>query len=239
MRNYNCSSGHKDDILVVDPWKKLAGQIIATGMIVVLSGIRIDNFYGLFGITRIPLLVSILFTVFVLLLISNGFNLIDGIDGLASGIGILTSCAFGIWFWMTGNIDYTVLSFILWRCLRFSTSRLQQKNKLFLRYWFFIMDLHRNTTCRFLQFDVNITGNLYIQSAPVVIGILIISLTPCVFLYFAWYKEVLLCRIVNIYITTASTCITYLQATFNDDSCQSCFYCLLYPQGIGIIRPWL
>ena len=49
---------------------------------------RITDLHGFFGITEIPYIVSMLLTTFVLIVIINGFNLIDGIDGLASGVGI-------------------------------------------------------------------------------------------------------------------------------------------------------
>jgi len=237
--------GIKDDILVVNPWKKLAGQIIATGIIVVLSDIRIENFYGLFGITQIPYIVSILFTVFVLLLIINGFNLIDGIDGLAAGIGILTSSVFGIWFWMTGNIDYTVLSLSFCGSLMafFYFNVFSSKNKLFLGdtgslVTGFILGIF---ACRFLQLDMNITGNLYIQSAPaVVIGVLIIPLfdTLRVFvLRLAQGKSPFKADRQHIHHRLLQLGITHLQATLMMIAVNLVFIALCYIlQGIGIIR---
>jgi UDP-N-acetylmuramyl pentapeptide phosphotransferase/UDP-N-acetylglucosamine-1-phosphate transferase len=173
--------GIKDDILIIDPWKKLTGQIIAAALVSVLADIRINNFYGLFGMVQIPYIVSILFTIFVFLVIINGFNLIDGIDGLAAGIGILSSSIFGVWFWITGNIGYTVLSFSVAGSLLafFYFNVFSKKNKIFLGdtgslVIGFILGV---LTCRFLQLDLLAGGVQYIKSAPaVVFGILVVPL---------------------------------------------------------------
>jgi len=173
--------GIKDDILIIDPYKKLAGQILAVVLIAVFAGIRITNLFGLFHIGQLPYLVSILLTVFVFIVIINGFNLIDGIDGLASGIGILTSSVFGIWFWMTGNIAYTILSFSFVGTLTafFYFNVFGKKNKIFLgdtgsMITGFIIGV---LACRFLQLELVSEGVTKIPSAPTVVcGVLIIPL---------------------------------------------------------------
>jgi UDP-N-acetylmuramyl pentapeptide phosphotransferase/UDP-N-acetylglucosamine-1-phosphate transferase len=71
---------------------------------------RFTNFHGIFGIHEIGYVWSVLFTVFVIIVITNGFNLIDGIDGLASGITGLCTLALGVWFFLTENYEYVVLS---------------------------------------------------------------------------------------------------------------------------------
>ncbi len=103
--------GMKDDILIIDPVKKLIGQLIATAIVAVLADIRITNLYGLFNIGQLDYLSSILLTIFVFILIINGINLIDGIDGLAAGIGMITTSSFGILFLIQGNIGYSIFSF--------------------------------------------------------------------------------------------------------------------------------
>src|SRR5664280_1433538 len=52
--------GIKDDILIIDPLKKLAGQIFAIVLIAVFAGIRITSLYGLFHIGQLPYAASIL-----------------------------------------------------------------------------------------------------------------------------------------------------------------------------------
>ena len=173
--------GIKDDILIIDPLKKMAGQVFAVILIAVFADIRITNLYGLFHIGHLPYVASILLTVFVFIVIINGFNLIDGIDGLASGIGILTSSVFGIWFWMTGNIACTILSFSFVGTLTafFYFNVFSKKNKIFLgdtgsMVIGFIMGV---LACRFLQLELVAQGTAKIVSAPTVVcGILIVPL---------------------------------------------------------------
>jgi UDP-N-acetylmuramyl pentapeptide phosphotransferase/UDP-N-acetylglucosamine-1-phosphate transferase len=173
--------GIKDDILIIAPFKKLAGQIFAVGMIAIFADIRITSFFGFLTITELPYIVSIVVTIFVFIVIINGFNLIDGIDGLAAGIGIVTSLVFGIWFWITGHIACTVLSFSLVGALTafFYFNVSDTKNKIFLgdtgsMVTGFVLGI---LACRFMRFDLLLKGQSFIASAPaVVFGILVIPL---------------------------------------------------------------
>lgn len=101
--------GIKDDILVIAANKKLIGEIVATFIVILLGNVRFTSLQGFLGIYEIPYMASVLLTGFVFIVIINGFNLIDGIDGLASSIGIVLSLFFGAWFYLIGNIDYAVL----------------------------------------------------------------------------------------------------------------------------------
>jgi UDP-GlcNAc:undecaprenyl-phosphate GlcNAc-1-phosphate transferase len=173
--------GIKDDILIIDPLKKMTGQVLAAVLIIVFADIRITNLYGFFNIAQIPYSVSILLTIFVFLVIINGFNLIDGIDGLSSGIGILTSSFFGTWFWMTGNIAYAVFSFAFAGSLSafFYFNVFGKENKLFLGDTGSLVTglVMGVLACRFMQLELIADGAAYIQSAPaVVFGILIVPL---------------------------------------------------------------
>lgn len=126
--------GVKDDLLGGIPQKKLIGQILSILIISVLGNIRISNLHGFIGIGDIPFALSILLTILVMLTLINGFNLIDGIDGLASGIGILVSFILGIWFYITGNIACTVMCAALAGGLIsfFYYNVFSKKNKIFL-----------------------------------------------------------------------------------------------------------
>ena len=53
--------------------------------------------HGVLGVYDLPIWASLSFTIFVVIVITNGFNLIDGIDGLAGGdwfdcISFIWSC---------------------------------------------------------------------------------------------------------------------------------------------------
>ncbi len=97
--------GLKDDIIALDPMKKFLVLMIAAAVIVVFGGIRIRSFYHLFGITELNYFVSVAFTIFTFLTIINAVNLIDGINGLATVTSMITSLAFGTWFYLEGSIQ--------------------------------------------------------------------------------------------------------------------------------------
>ncbi|MDP4285035.1 MAG: MraY family glycosyltransferase [Bacteroidota bacterium] len=105
--------GIKDDILVLSATKKFIGQLLAAGIIIKFGGIQITNMYGFLGVYELPNTFSILLTLFTIVVITNSFNLIDGVDGLAGSLGLLTSVIFGIYFFYTSQILYSVMAFAL------------------------------------------------------------------------------------------------------------------------------
>ena len=105
--------GLKDDILILSASKKFIGQVLAAGILVYFADIRITSMYGLLGINELPYLVSIVLTLFTVVVITNSFNLIDGVDGLAGSLGLITSVIFGIYFTMAGEVLYAVMAFSL------------------------------------------------------------------------------------------------------------------------------
>lgn len=105
--------GIKDDILVLTATKKFIGQVIAACIIIKFGGIEITNMYGFLGIYHIPHTASFLLTLFTIVLITNSFNLIDGVDGLAGSLGLLTSLLFGAYFYYTGQVLYSVMALSL------------------------------------------------------------------------------------------------------------------------------
>lgn len=102
--------GAKDDIVELTPYKKFIGQIIAAGIVVYLGDVRLTSFYGLFGITHLPYIVSVLFSIVTVVFIINAFNLIDGINWLASGVVLVSMGTFGTWFYIHNYMDYTIMS---------------------------------------------------------------------------------------------------------------------------------
>jgi UDP-N-acetylmuramyl pentapeptide phosphotransferase/UDP-N-acetylglucosamine-1-phosphate transferase len=78
--------------------------------------------------------VAILITVLVIVFMINSFNLIDGIDGLASGIGICSSMMLGWIFIQSGLVYYALLSFIFCGSLLgfFYYNVFSRKNKILM-----------------------------------------------------------------------------------------------------------
>ena len=103
--------GMKDDLIPMTPLKKIIGQFFAACIIILLADIRLKSLYGIFGIYEISYLPSVILSFFTVLGITNSFNLIDGIDGLAALIGLLSTSIFGAWFYLSGYIHYAFLAY--------------------------------------------------------------------------------------------------------------------------------
>jgi len=83
--------GLLDDRLNLRPWIKLAGQIFLAGAAYAL-GIRLQNILGF----ALPGWVDALATVVWFVALMNAFNLIDGVDGLATGIALIAATGIGL-----------------------------------------------------------------------------------------------------------------------------------------------
>lgn len=105
--------GAKDDILPIAASKKLVGQVVATLILIFKSNVKITSFYGVFGIGLIPEWASVIFSCFVILVIINAFNLIDGINGLTASIGSLISLSLGTWFLLVNQLELAIVGFAL------------------------------------------------------------------------------------------------------------------------------
>ena len=103
------SVGFIDDVLILTPLAKLLGEALAGIALIGFADLRITHLHGLFGITEIGIIPSYLLSLFVLVAIINAVNLIDGIDGLASGLGILYCLFFAVYFGLAGDVSWSVL----------------------------------------------------------------------------------------------------------------------------------
>jgi UDP-GlcNAc:undecaprenyl-phosphate/decaprenyl-phosphate GlcNAc-1-phosphate transferase len=102
-----------DDLLGLSPYKKIIGQVIAILILIYLGKIQINSMHGVLGVYELPDIIATLFTVFVVIVITNGFNLIDGVDGLASGIGVIASLGFGVMAYLMNQTDMAIIAFSL------------------------------------------------------------------------------------------------------------------------------
>lgn len=78
-------TGLADDLFDLKPWQKILMQLIATGVLI-FHGVAVDVIRLPFGIVIDFGLISILFTIFWVVGITNAMNLMDGLDGLAGGM---------------------------------------------------------------------------------------------------------------------------------------------------------
>ena len=101
--------GLKDDILALSPWKKLGGQLLATAFIVFFADIRFTSLHGFFGLNEISYIQSVIISFFVMILIINAFNLIDGVDGLSGSLAIVSFSVLGIWFYLNKDFEIVII----------------------------------------------------------------------------------------------------------------------------------
>lgn len=105
--------GLRDDLVELSALQKIIGQVVAGFFIVIMSDIRISSLYGFLGVEELPLYLSYLVTFIVLLALTNSFNLIDGVDGLAATLSIITLIFLGIWFYQANLLGYSLIVFTL------------------------------------------------------------------------------------------------------------------------------
>ena len=165
--------GLKDDLVPLVAYKKFLGQSIAILFILVPGDFHLSSLHGLFGIEDLSYPISLIITYILFLALINSFNLIDGIDGLASGIGILTSLFFGIVFLLDHHLAYAVMSFILASSLIafFYFNVFSKTNKIFLGDTgaMLIGLLLAIFAIRFLNFESDALFLSQSQSAPAIL----------------------------------------------------------------------
>ena len=109
-------TGLIDDIKEITPMKKTIGILLAALVIYFVAGIRID-FVTLPVVGMIDLRwFSLPLTLLWILAITNAVNLIDGLDGLASGVSIIGLTTIGItgYFFLHAKTVYIpIVIFIL------------------------------------------------------------------------------------------------------------------------------
>ncbi|MBK8140305.1 MAG: undecaprenyl/decaprenyl-phosphate alpha-N-acetylglucosaminyl 1-phosphate transferase [Chitinophagaceae bacterium] len=105
--------GLKDDLIILSASKKFIGQLIAASILIHLGGIRLDSMYGLMGFENLPEGFALALSYLTIIVVINSFNLIDGVDGLAASLGILTMLVFGSYFFAIGFQAYALLAFAM------------------------------------------------------------------------------------------------------------------------------
>ena len=101
-------TGLVDDVFHLGPIYKLAGEIVAAS-IAFWSGLRIEAI----GSSSVPVWIGLPVTILWLVLSTNAFNLIDGLDGLCAGLAFIATLTFFAVALMQGNVvlEYATLPF--------------------------------------------------------------------------------------------------------------------------------
>jgi UDP-GlcNAc:undecaprenyl-phosphate/decaprenyl-phosphate GlcNAc-1-phosphate transferase len=105
--------GVRDDLVPIPASIKLMGQIIAASLLLFFMDLRLTGFYGILRVHEIPLPFSYALSLLTVIIITNSFNLIDGLDGLAGTISSIALLMFGVWFFLVGDVIYSALAFAM------------------------------------------------------------------------------------------------------------------------------
>jgi UDP-GlcNAc:undecaprenyl-phosphate/decaprenyl-phosphate GlcNAc-1-phosphate transferase len=125
--------GLKDDLVILSPYTKLAGQLCAIGFILCNESFTISSFNGFLGIYEIPYYSYFIIGAFIMLIIINAYNLIDGIDGLAAIVGIIILMLYTTIFYIAQEHFYTLICLALNGSLAaFLAYNLSSKKKIFM-----------------------------------------------------------------------------------------------------------
>ena len=102
--------GIADDLIGVRYRAKFFIQIVC-GIMLVAGGMELSDLQGMLLIHSVPIWASIPITIFVTVFIINAINLIDGIDGLASGLCSIAFLFYGVTFIWFHQYLYAMLAF--------------------------------------------------------------------------------------------------------------------------------
>lgn len=93
--------GALDDVRELDWLTKLAGQVIAGG-VMAFFGVQLLSL-PIFGVTVLPEPVLVTLTILVVVISTNAVNFIDGLDGLAAGVVLISAGAFFAWTYLVAR----------------------------------------------------------------------------------------------------------------------------------------
>lgn len=104
--------GLKDDLVEIRPRTKILAQLLVAVFLLINEGLQISSFGGFFWINELPHWLMLTFGCFIILSIVNSYNLIDGINGSASMVGIAVFSFFSYIFYQASAYYYFLLAFV-------------------------------------------------------------------------------------------------------------------------------
>jgi UDP-GlcNAc:undecaprenyl-phosphate/decaprenyl-phosphate GlcNAc-1-phosphate transferase len=159
--------GLMDDIRGLQPLTKLAGQT-AAAVIMCISGTRFGRLFGI----ELPPMLDVSLAVFWIVAVINAFNLIDGLDGLASGLAIISALGLsGIFMIGQTRGELLVLVALVGACLAFlrynfhpATIFLGDTGSMFLGFTLGVISLQTFTKSTFI---LSLTIPMLVLGVPI------------------------------------------------------------------------
>jgi len=186
-------TGLKDDVLISSPLSKLLMQFIAFFILIYFSDLRITSLHGIFGINELPYWASFIITVILVFAIINSFNLIDGVDGLATGIATVISISFGAWFMCLKSYNYALISFSIATSAAsfFYFNVFSKKKKIFMGDTgsMILGSILAILVIKFSEISLLVPATLRISSIGIVFGLMAIPLLDSVKVFFIRLKQ--------------------------------------------------
>lgn len=103
--------GSLDDILGLSPKTRLIIEMLTMLGLIYGSGICMDSLHGVFGIGDFTWWIAVPLTVFAGVGLINAYNMVDGVNGLSSGLSISCSCMLGVLSYKRGDYLNAALAF--------------------------------------------------------------------------------------------------------------------------------
>lgn len=125
--------GLKDDLVLSTPKAKIIAELIAISFILFCNCFESFSIDGFLGFNGIPPILNYAIITIIMLTIINSYNLIDGIDGLASTVGIMIFTIFGIIFLLSEEYFYFLFCLsLIGILLAYLPFNLSSSNKIFM-----------------------------------------------------------------------------------------------------------
>jgi len=102
--------GLKDDLIGAKASMKLVVQLILAAVLV-FGGLGLSAFWEILGLAEMPAIIKYGVSILLIVFLTNAYNMIDGIDGLAGGIGLISSLTFGVVLMIRGEVLFAILAF--------------------------------------------------------------------------------------------------------------------------------
>jgi UDP-N-acetylmuramyl pentapeptide phosphotransferase/UDP-N-acetylglucosamine-1-phosphate transferase len=174
--------GYLDDLNALSSKRKLFFQIVCICLFLYFNQhLIVNNLHFFLGITEISFTASIMFTVFIGIIMINGLNLIDGIDGFAAIISMVCSSLFALIFWGIGSTIPFLMSILIvvitagYLPVNISKTKkgfMGDSGSMFLGYIFFIF------TLILLQSDFTFIYNIVKTESVIPLAALSIYIIP-------------------------------------------------------------